>query len=514
MYKFLPILLFAYGLAVMTEDIYDDSWALIIGIDKYYSVQNLDYATADAISIQELLINKYNFSSQNVQLLLDRKATKSGILKAFSTITKNAGEKDRVLIYFAGHGETLDLPDGGELGYLIPVDGNASDLYLTAIPMDELKRISLLSKAKHILYLVDACYGGLAAVGSRSLKTSTSNYISKVAEDKSRQIITAGGKDEKVMEKADWGHSAFTMNLLRALQDEKADLNSDGYITAIELGMFLKERVTIDTDYTQTPQFRQFTSHEGEFIFQIDNINIFINDDSKIDSIKNSQIIELDSIKNQIRLSQTILDNKSELALIDDFNIYKKSEHGNYYVKEQKDKGKPKENLISFSPIGMQFSHFIKDGKREINILYYRDLWNSISYNNESTINNIKTKDEEFQKSHDVFNIKYRYYLEKSYSGAFGGLSLKLSKAEFSYYDFGELIHSDSGYGIFAGIEGGYRINYYAFTIAPLLGIGYRICDIENQNNEKYLNGATLNIGIGVGFYIGNIQILNQKKNN
>ena len=41
--------------------------------------------------------------------------------------------------------------------------------------------------------------------------------------------------------------------------------------------MFLKERVTIDTDYTQTPQFRQFTSHEGEFIFQIDNINIYIN---------------------------------------------------------------------------------------------------------------------------------------------------------------------------------------------------------------------------------------------
>ena len=109
MYKLLLILLFTYGLALTTDDIYDDSWALIIGIDKYYSVQNLDYATADAISIQELLINKYNFSSPNVQLLLDRKATKAGILKAFSTITKNAGENDRVLIYFAGHGETLDL---------------------------------------------------------------------------------------------------------------------------------------------------------------------------------------------------------------------------------------------------------------------------------------------------------------------------------------------------------------------------------------------------------------------
>ena len=42
MYKILPILLFAYGLAVTTEDIYDDSWALIIGIDKYENFQDLN----------------------------------------------------------------------------------------------------------------------------------------------------------------------------------------------------------------------------------------------------------------------------------------------------------------------------------------------------------------------------------------------------------------------------------------------------------------------------------------
>ena len=44
MYKLLSILLFAYGLAVTTEDIYDNSYALIIGIDKYQNVQPLNYA--------------------------------------------------------------------------------------------------------------------------------------------------------------------------------------------------------------------------------------------------------------------------------------------------------------------------------------------------------------------------------------------------------------------------------------------------------------------------------------
>ena len=44
MYNLLPILLFSFGLSVTTEDIYDNSWALIIGIDKYDKVQNLNYA--------------------------------------------------------------------------------------------------------------------------------------------------------------------------------------------------------------------------------------------------------------------------------------------------------------------------------------------------------------------------------------------------------------------------------------------------------------------------------------
>ena len=64
MYKLLPILLFAYGLAVTTDDIYDNSYALIIGIDKYENVSNLDYAVRDANSITTLLKDNFNFPLQ------------------------------------------------------------------------------------------------------------------------------------------------------------------------------------------------------------------------------------------------------------------------------------------------------------------------------------------------------------------------------------------------------------------------------------------------------------------
>ena len=273
MYKLLPILLFAYGLAITTEDIYDNSWAVIIGIDKYQNVPNLDYAGRDAEDVKSLLIDKFNFPENNLRILVNDEATLMNMKNTLSEVSLSAGENDRVLIFFAGHGQTMELPDGGEMGYLMPVDGNLNNLYASSIPMDDIKKLALMSKAKHMLFLIDACYGGLAASGTRGLSPVSKNYINKIVAEKSRQIITAGGKDEQVIEKSEWGHSAFTMNLLRALDKGTADVNDDGFITANELGLFLKEKVTEDSDFQQTPQSRRFTSQEGEFVFIIDDVN-------------------------------------------------------------------------------------------------------------------------------------------------------------------------------------------------------------------------------------------------
>ena len=289
MNKFLLILLFAYGLAVSTKDIYENSWALIIGIDKYQNVQELDYAVKDAQSIRNILINSLDFSKDNITILKNEEATKSRIIQEFSNITKQAEVNDRVLIFFAGHGETEDLPGGGEIGYLLPVDGDQSDLYVSAIEMNELQTISLRSKAKHILYLVDACYGGISTVGARGLDSEvTPNYLDKILKYKSRQIISAGGRDEQVIEKSEWGHSAFTKNLLSGLREWNADSDDDGFITADELGTYLRRQVPIDSENQQTPVKRRFGNDEGEFVFykEQDNYDSTRDDDLIIESIK------------------------------------------------------------------------------------------------------------------------------------------------------------------------------------------------------------------------------------
>jgi len=175
--------------------------------------------------------------------------------------------------------------------------------------MDDLQKISSMSKAKHVLFLVDACYGGLAAVGSRGLNPSTPNFIEKILRDKARQIITAGGRGERVIEKAEWGHSAFTKNILRGLKEGFADMNLDGMITGEELGLFLKEKVSIDSDLRQTPQSRRFGSYEGEIVFNNVALTNKIKND-KNDKRNDGEIITLfsEQLKQSHELNKLLLE--------------------------------------------------------------------------------------------------------------------------------------------------------------------------------------------------------------
>jgi|TARA_B100002003_G_scaffold82910_1_gene77417 uncharacterized caspase-like protein len=262
------ILFFAFGLAITTDEIYENNWALVIGINDYQNVRKLHYAVEDAMAIKNMLINEHGFPRDNVRYLIDESATQLRINKELSNLVKSVGKNDRVVFYFAGHGDTRSMGlEEGDIGFLIPVDGDPEDLFFSAIDMEQIKRHAKYSNAKHMLFLVDACYGGLAAVNTRSLSTSAPNFLDKIVQENARQIITAGGKDEEVIEKDEWQHSAFTKNILLGLRDKKADQNQDGFITGTELGLYVQENVSNETENAQTPQVKRLTIHDGEIIF-------------------------------------------------------------------------------------------------------------------------------------------------------------------------------------------------------------------------------------------------------
>ncbi len=275
------------------DEIYSESWALVIGINKYQNIERLNYAVNDAMAVQRMLVDKYGFKDSNIKLILDEEATKDNILQGFSDILSQSREKDRVIVFYAGHGETYKLPSGGDMGYLIPVDGDLDNLYMSSIPMKSVYDIAEMSYAKHILYLVDACYGGLTLNTRGIKKDQTPEYLKQMTRERGRQVITAGGKDEQVQERPEWGHSAFTRNLLKGLGEGLADENLDGVITGDELGGFIKNRVIVDVDGAHTPQKGRIGSDMGEFVFISETIDVQIAEGNS--SFEGEQIDNLES---------------------------------------------------------------------------------------------------------------------------------------------------------------------------------------------------------------------------
>ncbi|KAG8795515.1 hypothetical protein FRC12_013314 [Ceratobasidium sp. 428] len=91
--------------------------ALIIGINKYISSahENLGGCVSDAKAIRNLLTDRFGVPEANIECLFDEQATRKGILGAFRKhLIQNEKIQpgDPILVYFSGHGDRLEAPDG------------------------------------------------------------------------------------------------------------------------------------------------------------------------------------------------------------------------------------------------------------------------------------------------------------------------------------------------------------------------------------------------------------------
>lgn len=259
---------------------YRESWAVVIGIDEYEHWPKLRYAAHDAQSVRDALVQKFKFKPENVFLLLNGEATRQNILSLLGdklADTDMVKRDDRVFVFFAGHGATRKLPSGRELGYVIPVDAGLSSYQGQAISMTNFQDIAESIPAKHLFFVMDSCYSGLALTRGGSAGPSR-NYLQEIARRDARQIFTAGGADQQVADNGPNGHSIFTWTLLQGL-DGRGDLNADGVITATELAAYVSPAVSALSQ--QTPAFGSLAgSQGGDFIFDLRHESEFLNADS------------------------------------------------------------------------------------------------------------------------------------------------------------------------------------------------------------------------------------------
>jgi hypothetical protein len=255
---------------------YEASRALVIGINKYVKAPPLGYACNDANAVASFLIDRLAFPKTQVNLLLDENAKREAIMSSFLRFAEDAGPNDRLLVFFAGHGHTRTARRG-EIGYLVPFDGNPRDLS-TLIRWDDLTRNAELIPAKHVLFIMDACYGGLAL--TRTVPSGSHRFLKDMLSRYSRQVLTAGKADEVVADSGGPrpGHSIFTGHFLDAV--EGAARSDDGTITANGVMAYVYERVGKDQYSNQSPHYG-FLDGDGDFVFEAPRLDDLLKDDKR-----------------------------------------------------------------------------------------------------------------------------------------------------------------------------------------------------------------------------------------
>lgn len=256
--------------------IYGSSFALLVGINEYAHLPRdkwLDYAVNDIQGVRDVLVKSYGFPEENITLLRNGEATTAAIRKALARLAdrRYVQPDDRVLIYFSGHGQTVKLQAGGEMGFLIPYDAevdfddvNNPGPYLeTCLPMKAVWDYLESSPARHILVLADACYSGLLA-RPRATTDAKEEVLAALAGQRAVQVVTAGRRGEVSFEQSRYGHGAFTYRLIEELK-RRAEIPG-AVFTATELYGALKRGVADLSGGKQTPQMGDCNT-EGDFLF-------------------------------------------------------------------------------------------------------------------------------------------------------------------------------------------------------------------------------------------------------
>jgi formylglycine-generating enzyme required for sulfatase activity len=260
------------GFSVIADDeqsrpvevrLYRKMAAVVIGIDRYQNARhNLKYAVRDAEGMEKVLSEQYGFDP--VYTLYDEDATRDSILELLQTTLRNTTtQEDAVLVFFSGHGDTIE-GTGGPVGYLVPHDGDFGQPHRN-ISMETLRGdVSRLIPARHVFFVVDACYSGILATRGGEQETSRNvDYLRSVSDKPARQVLTAGMADEQVLDGGPLGFGVFTGRVVEALQ------TASDYVTARELAVTVGERVFSDAEqrgHKQTPTYGEL-SGDGDFVF-------------------------------------------------------------------------------------------------------------------------------------------------------------------------------------------------------------------------------------------------------
>lgn len=226
-----------------------EKYAIVVGVSNFRNrAYNLKFAAKDASdfanALQDPAIGRFKAGAEHVQLLTDEKATVSNIRTAINDVSKNARSEDLVVMYFSSHGTAAESDvarEDAKSGYIVTHDTDLSNLYATAFPMEELRRVvEKRIRACRVVLFLDTCFSGDAAVpaaagGSKMLSIGLDESSKqRIAQGAGRVVIASSRNDERSWESDRVQNSFFTLHLLEALKAKGGLLDITGIFTHLQ----------------------------------------------------------------------------------------------------------------------------------------------------------------------------------------------------------------------------------------------------------------------------------------
>lgn len=142
--------------------------ALLIGINHYKALPNLQGSINDIETMRQILVTRWGFNEQQIAIVKDEAATRAGILAALEQLVRESGPEDTVYLHYSGHGSQVKDLNGDEKDdeldeTIVPQDGRTEGV--PDITDDELNQIFARLRARSALIVLDSCHSGTATRG-------------------------------------------------------------------------------------------------------------------------------------------------------------------------------------------------------------------------------------------------------------------------------------------------------------------------------------------------------------
>jgi Caspase domain len=245
-------------------------YALLIANEDYpegAGIADLKTPSGDAAALAEILTRDYGYvtsatgaDGQTLDLVLNN-PTRLEVETALYELGRIAGEKDSVLIFYAGHGVYEEATGKAYWLHADAVMGRPFSWLSADAISDAVLRIN----AGSVLLISDSCYSGallrggdMAALEEVIDDKDRLLQLQRTAAKRSRVLLTSGG-NEPVLDGGGSGHSVFAAALLAGLQE----MDQAAFTTAELYADYLLPMVVGKA--AQEPQFRpvERSGHEG-----------------------------------------------------------------------------------------------------------------------------------------------------------------------------------------------------------------------------------------------------------